>query len=322
MCDPPVGKEDQCAGGRLWKGATALAINTLNNMKNRSKMACGWSMWTDRMHRYYEGMKRDFDSSIRALPGPSSDHQRRVNDLKEKPLREGGLGGGLEEYKLLERELKDFGPSLEQDRYHSPTPFSRGSTGAPNVKSEGAVNGDSKWAAVNTTAAPPTTTTGRLRDDYSQGVYPGQTPQDTRAGYYPRVPSQPPSLVSGNTRSTPGDMNSPYQDQSSAAQAFHANNYPSRPPDSSNQAAVYTQQMPGWQGQPQQQNEEAFKTLEQINMQGVDVAMFGGSLDGAYFPVEDWQNIVAQGVGAQGGVNFMEAASKTAPGQGQSPQGQ
>ncbi|KFY45116.1 hypothetical protein V494_01137, partial [Pseudogymnoascus sp. VKM F-4513 (FW-928)] len=125
MCNPPTTPDYNLTHSSSSNDATALAVKTLKLMMPRSKMACGWSVWIKRMGRYYENIKRDYQRNIESLVGlPSSEHQRRVKELS---LREGGNGGGLEIYKLLEKEFKDFGPSLGQDRYDSPdriSPFS------------------------------------------------------------------------------------------------------------------------------------------------------------------------------------------------------
>lgn len=314
MCDPDSGKEESSSGMEQWKGQTALAMKTLNDMKKRSKMASGWSCWSIKVHKYYEGIKRDHDQAIKSLGNPSSEHQK----LKERSLREGGYGGGLEEYKLLERELKDFGPSLEQDRYNSPTPFSRGSTHPPTVKVETTTaNGDGGWAAVNTAPPQPTAppnTGGRLKE-LSAAAYTAQSPVDPRGTYYVRVsaasPTNPPSVISASTpRSATGDINSPYQSPNASTGGFTTSAYPQAPSGSYGQQ----QQQTVWTGSQQQQQQranqdQAFKQLEQINMQGVDVAMFGGSLDGNYFPGDDWQAVVGP-TGQNGGMNFMEAAAR------------
>ena len=325
MCgDYDAATEQLSSGLESWSGATALAMKTLNDMKRRSKMAAGWSCWSFKMHKYYKGIKSDYDEAIKSLDGPSSEHQKRVSDLKERSLREGGYGGGLEEYKLLERELKDFGPSLEQDRYNSPTPFSRGSTHPPNVKVESTTAyGDGGWAAVNAAAPPqpaaPANTTGRL-EELSAAAYTVQSPADPRGTYYSRVsaasPTNPPSMISTSTpRSGTADINSPYQNPNASTGGFATSAYPQGPSGSypqQPQQQQQQQQQPVWNGSQEQQQanqDQAFKQLEQINMQGVDVAMFGGSLDGNYFPGDDWQAVVGP-TGQNGGMNFMEAAAR------------
>ena len=315
MVDRPEGQQEVDPNTELSTGATALAVRTLKDMTKRSKMACEWAAWSERIHQYFKGIKHDHDQAIRSMNGPASDHQERVNNARERSLREGGYGGGLEEYKLLEQELKNFGPSLDSDRHNSPTPFSRGSTRPPNFKGENAaLNGDNNgWAAVNVAPAPsPATvsTTGRLEELAS---YAGHSPPDPRNSYYARVsPTHPPSLLGSSTpRSTTGDVQSPYQNSQPSASGYANTGYPEAP------QAQY-----GHQGQPQQavhqqqqkNQDQAFKQLEQINMQGVDVAMFGGSLDGNYFPVDDWQAVVGP-TGQGGGMNFMEAAARPPPGQ-------
>jgi hypothetical protein len=162
----------------------ALAIKTLKLMLPRSEMACGWSVWMKRMGRYFENIKKDCYRSIESLGLPSSEHQRRVRELS---LREGPNAGSLEVYKLLEKELKNVGPSLKQDRYDSPDrffPFSAAATGvsrpAPHFKTEpaqalGHVRSASRngteggWAAVNTTT-PLTTAPLRKNNPFTSNT--------------------------------------------------------------------------------------------------------------------------------------------------------
>lgn len=309
MCgDRPTVQEEVDPGTELSTGATALAIRTLKDMTKRSKMACGWAGWSERIHGYFKGIKHDYDQAIRSVKGPAADHQKRVNDARERSLREGGYGGGLEEYKLLEIELKNFGPCLESDRYNSPTPFSRGSTRPPTVKVETATaNGDNGWAAVNVAPTLPSTG-GRLEELAS---FAGQSPADPRntGTYYARMsPSNPPSLLASSTpRSTTVDVQSPYQNSHPTAATYSNTSYAQ-----GSQASYSHQVQPpahAMHQQQQQSQDQAFKQLEQINMQGVDVAMFGGSLDGNYFPADDWQAVVGP-TGQGGGMNFMEAAAR------------
>ena len=306
MCDPRPDQEVNANDGGGWKGATALAVSTLNNMKQRNKMARNWCNWIDRMHSYFEGIKRDHDLAIRALPGPSSEHQKRLAEAKGKSLREGGYGGGLEEYKLLERELKDFGPSLDHDHYQdSPAVVSRGTTRPPNLKSERTPESrtsttEGGWAAVN--AAPTQAQNTEQQDENHRSSYGGPGPRDPAHSttYYPRV-SNPNSLLSGS----PGGVNPPYHGQHHHNSSYENNGHPGQhhvlPP--------FNRLPPNVEWNRQRTGESALKHLEQINMHGsVDVAMFGGSLDSGYWPTQEWPNVGGPSVPG-GGVNFMEAAA-------------
>lgn len=68
------------------------------------------------MHRYYDKIIKDYKRNTRAwieTTGPE-DHDRPPLG-RHLSLREGGLGGGLEEYKLLEKTLKEFGDLQDED---------------------------------------------------------------------------------------------------------------------------------------------------------------------------------------------------------------
>jgi hypothetical protein len=93
-------------------GAVAArnALSLIGTMRRRLKMADGWFKTVGRVHKYFVRIKRDFRRNARAL-AESSPAGGQLNHLS---LREGGLGGGLEEYKMIEMTLKEFG-SLEDD---------------------------------------------------------------------------------------------------------------------------------------------------------------------------------------------------------------
>ncbi|OBU00502.1 hypothetical protein VE01_01370 [Pseudogymnoascus verrucosus] len=289
--------------------ATDLAVKTLNLMLPRSKMACGWSVWIKRMEHYFVNIKKDHNRSIRALGLPSSEHQRREAHAKELSLREGGHGGGLEEYKLLEKELKDFGPSLEQDRYDSPdriSPFSAtngGSRPSTHIKAEPQPSGharsasrngnDNGWVTVNTTAPP---SNGSVAEEYTPSnkgyVNHHASPKNT-ATYYPQnstyaaattLNSMYPPPANGTTNSTPYD----HPSQSSPE------TYKPGPPASTSSG--------NW-ASPKPSPESAFRRLEEISMHGgKDLEIFGTGMD---METDIWANGYVMDDGM--GVNFMQA---------------
>lgn len=68
------------------------------------------------MHRYYDKIIKDYKRNTRPLIETSGpEYQGRPPLRRHLSLREGGLGGGLEEYKLLEKTLKEFGDLREED---------------------------------------------------------------------------------------------------------------------------------------------------------------------------------------------------------------
>ncbi|KAL4958015.1 fungal-specific transcription factor domain-containing protein [Aspergillus filifer] len=81
------------------------ALDILREMRPRLKMAAGWFRTLNRLHTYFSKVKREFRRNSRRdmLPPEAIDH----NGIR--PVREGGAGGGLEEFKLLEKLFLDFG---------------------------------------------------------------------------------------------------------------------------------------------------------------------------------------------------------------------
>ena len=174
----------------------AFAVKLLKEMVPRLKMARGYVKSLRKMHDYYQGVKNDY-----------------FDRFKHKPL--GWVGGGLEQYKMLEKELKEFG-SLEDPEKNtnegSDVADQAGSRASPNDIGQGPVNGEQMqgveaprnngaWAAINTTGPP---VEGDERSRYPQG-------QGNQLGgnYQPSSQSSnPPSLLSTDSTSS---INSPYQ---------------------------------------------------------------------------------------------------------------
>ncbi|KAL4964657.1 putative C6 transcription factor [Aspergillus stella-maris] len=84
---------------------TRKALDILREMRPRLKMAAGWFRTLNRLHTYFSKVKREFRRNSRRdmLPPEAIDH----NGIR--PVREGGAGGGLEEFKLLEKLFLDYG---------------------------------------------------------------------------------------------------------------------------------------------------------------------------------------------------------------------
>ncbi|KAI9683605.1 MAG: hypothetical protein M1829_004909 [Trizodia sp. TS-e1964] len=122
MCSKPVSSNAEAAlvinDPNEGSGAaeTRRAIEIISHMSSRLRMAKGWIRILTRMHYYFVKMKKDFQRNKSAVlsagaPELDSDSEAKTGLLT---LREGSSGGGLEDYKLLERALRDFG-SLEED---------------------------------------------------------------------------------------------------------------------------------------------------------------------------------------------------------------
>lgn len=325
MCDLPPGHKERGSSGQ-WKGATSLAIKTLGDMGRRSKMAYGWSSWISRMHHYFESFRRDRDGAIFALSGPNSEHQRRLNYIKGKNSKESGYGDGLEEYRLLEKALNDLGPSLEQFQYDSPesraSTLSRASTKAPQVRTESPVadvrsttsNSEGSWAAVNTIGIQ-NSGTGTTQEDSRVGGYQTRhSPLDeSQHSTYPsRAPTSNPanSLAGSSRRNVPGELSSPYQREGSRGRPDGGSQLgrPDQDRGGITETINVLGQDRGHRPDQRPTKDMTLKSLEQINMHGVDVAAFGGGLDFAHWH-ESLQGIAGLDKHGSGGINFMEAVA-------------
>jgi hypothetical protein len=89
------------------RGPTALTYQTLLKMSTGLKMASTYVDILQGMHNYFDTIKQDYYRF--------SDRNGRPNKTTLR-VREGGTGGGLEEYQPLIKKLKDFG-SLQPDEH-------------------------------------------------------------------------------------------------------------------------------------------------------------------------------------------------------------
>lgn len=215
------------------KGSTSLAVKTLTQMSSKLRMAHGWSATIDRMQKYYSGIIEDYAANSTA--GSKQENQSALSAGEpELSLRKGGRGGGLREYKLVEKELKEFG-SIAGDEIHS-TPtiserigFITSSSGlsmTPNIKAEALqglervppvrLGSEAVWTTVNNNASNGIDDFGRPSpcppNSVSQGSISNlkdvtsnhQQPQPSSG----RPPSNSPSLISASPH--PIDLNSSY----------------------------------------------------------------------------------------------------------------
>ncbi|CAJ2513735.1 Uu.00g018540.m01.CDS01 [Anthostomella pinea] len=84
-------------------GPTGLTFETLQKMSNWLKMASAYVDLLEHMDKYFVGIKQDYYK------------YKELNMLSEKRslrVREGGTGGGLEEYHRFAPALKGFGPPI------------------------------------------------------------------------------------------------------------------------------------------------------------------------------------------------------------------
>ncbi|KXT03223.1 hypothetical protein AC578_4800 [Pseudocercospora eumusae] len=93
--------------------AARKALEMIGLMRTKLRMADGWFKTINRMHKYFRKIKNDYKKNVQAIES-SSEGDSPIS-TRHLSLREGGLGGGLDEYKLLERTLIDFGNLEDQD---------------------------------------------------------------------------------------------------------------------------------------------------------------------------------------------------------------
>ncbi|EKG19574.1 hypothetical protein MPH_03438 [Macrophomina phaseolina MS6] len=92
--------------------AARKALEIISQMRRALHMADGWFSTLKRVHVYYIRIKKDFRRNARAMASLSSPG---AESLRSLTLREGGAGGGLEEYKLLEKSLREFGSLWDEN---------------------------------------------------------------------------------------------------------------------------------------------------------------------------------------------------------------
>lgn len=84
---------------------TRKSLDILRDMRPRLGLAAGWFRTLNRLHTYFVKVKKDFVKTR----SRSGDSLHSHSPLGLRPVREGGLGGGLEEFKLLEKIFLEFG---------------------------------------------------------------------------------------------------------------------------------------------------------------------------------------------------------------------
>ncbi|KAF9887019.1 hypothetical protein FE257_010635 [Aspergillus nanangensis] len=87
-------------------------LDILREMRPRLKMARGWFRTLNRLHSYFSKVKREFRRQSRRLDALADAADPHSNGTR--PVREGGAGGGLEEFKLIEKLFLDFGSIEDQ----------------------------------------------------------------------------------------------------------------------------------------------------------------------------------------------------------------
>lgn len=176
---------------------TGKALDILRDMRSRLKMANGWFRTLNRLHSYFSKVKRDFRRHSR-LDAPDP----HTNGIR--PVREGGAGGGLEEFKLLEKLFLDFG-SIE-DRLPETNADDDGADRATNVSDAGsnAVRSDPGETAESTLDGA-----GARRESWVPINSPGLTLPGPDAERRPSLPLPPRALQSQSPYSLPSLQHHP-----------------------------------------------------------------------------------------------------------------
>lgn len=90
------------------------ALDILREMRPRLKMGISWFRTLNRLHSYFSKVTRDYRRYSRNRLDSLSDASDYSAPNGVRPIREGGAGGGLEEFKLLEKLFLDFGTIEDQ----------------------------------------------------------------------------------------------------------------------------------------------------------------------------------------------------------------
>ncbi|KAH8434880.1 putative C6 transcription factor [Aspergillus melleus] len=183
------------------------SLDVLRDMRTRLKMARGWFRTLNRLHSYFSKVKRDFRRHSRRLDMMPELVDAHVNGVR--PVRDGGAGGGLEEFKLLEKLFLDFGSIEDQ------LPDGAAEEDAAAIASDRATNlSDAGSNAVRSEAGeagePPLDGAGGRRESWIPVNSPGMPlpgPDGERRPSLPLPPGR--SLQSQSPFSLPALQNHP-----------------------------------------------------------------------------------------------------------------
>lgn len=144
--------------------AARKALELIGQLRPRLKMADSWFRTIRRLHLYYVRLKQDFRRNIKALAANAGSPGSKIPRM----LRDGAPGGGEEEWKLIERALKDFGTLEDEDLEMPDAPLetdledqSKASMPERSVNDTGSPgSGPTKpqgWASINAVSSNPST---------------------------------------------------------------------------------------------------------------------------------------------------------------------
>ncbi|KAK5165459.1 uncharacterized protein LTR77_008988 [Saxophila tyrrhenica] len=241
MCTPKEQRQDGSKAGAS-KGfeAARKALEMLGQLRTKLHMADGWFSTINRMHKYLRRMKSDYKKNAAANESITSGSDSPTS-TRHLSIREGGIGGGLDEFKLLERVLKEFGSLEDQDSPMADVSHGNGSrpldavyddSGSgttvkseeqdrgPPPSSEPQRSGSGLWSAIN--AAPSTantshqqsstpTTNGQFRayDSYQQSHQQTHAPPAPQPNYAHQINNFRPAYSHDSTAGAPPSLTSP-----------------------------------------------------------------------------------------------------------------
>ena len=201
------------------------ALEIIGQMRSRLPMATNWFRTIHRLHRYYEKIINDYPDNSRSF----GDSPPINGQIQHRPLalREGGPGGAAEGSKLLDKILKEFGNTEDEDveaRYVGDR--RRNMSGSSNTLEPPRPPVEPRpadsWTAINSIVNPEdrpsiqhnhsSSAPHRYQDD-SQSLRPAQSPS-TSYPPYPRSPSSMSPMYANDQRMpyphSPGTQQPPY----------------------------------------------------------------------------------------------------------------
>ena len=217
--------------------AANKALEMIGLMRPRLPMAANWFRTIEKVLQYYKRIIDDYGRNTQALAdGGLVNNVGSQNMQKQLSLRQGGLGGGVEGYKLLEKTLKEFGSIEDEDMetlihegsHGDPrSTFTNSRTGDPAARIDGRtsenwtaingiVNGDRNHSILaNKTDATPENVYSKFSDKEYNTRHPNevysQSPVYPQSRFTAPSPNPPPLISPGsNTVSTPSISTSPY----------------------------------------------------------------------------------------------------------------
>ncbi|KKY16278.1 putative c6 transcription factor [Diplodia seriata] len=288
--------------------AARKALEITSQMRRALHMADGWFRTLKRVHVYYIRIKKDFRRNAKATASLSPG----AESLRNLTLREGGAGGGLEEYKLLEKSLREFGSLWDEnedldmldagDEERRPDTSSSMPSGEPMDTSNApdAIRQE-RWNAINTVAAAASQqNAANGATTYGPGRIPISNPSPEQSKP-PQLPGHSPILSPPGSASAAS--NTPYDRPSGFTPIQHQQHPHSNPAD------------PYGTHQPAYTSASSFSpTSQEAWLDNLDTR-FGGDDIAAFIAGTNWEDWAAMAQpGEQGVSGWLSAVWMGAPG--------